>query len=200
MQETSSSSNWKSKTNPASDVIIEEMETTLIEEVSKFSGGPQDRNVNTVNQPEENDESDEQMDIDDVSERNWKVVILPEKKGLMKVSNEDMAQYHKTVTYDENTTEVSESISDAHVSNKTKQLKSDKTVSDSSETKHETRRRVENVLRSNVRRTKTVNTVCDRPGEVCTEETSDSEAIQHPDKTKAGNFDGSFHHVSIAIV
>ena len=94
MQETSPK--WRLSENQTSDIIIEEMETALREEVSKFSRDPQVRRIHTPKQTEEDDYWRGQIDLDDASEGNFKVVILPEKKGLTKVSNEDITQHHKS--------------------------------------------------------------------------------------------------------
>ena len=87
---------WRLNENQTSDIIIEEMETALGKEVSKFSRGPQVRRIHTPKQTEEDDYWRGQIDLEDTSEGNFKVVILPEKKGLTKVSNEDITQHHKT--------------------------------------------------------------------------------------------------------
>ena len=53
MQETSTG--WRLNENQASDIIIEEMETALRKEASKFSRGPQVRRIDSSKATAEDD-------------------------------------------------------------------------------------------------------------------------------------------------
>ena len=86
-------------TNKSTDVIIEEMETTLREEVSKFTKGSQMKRVNAADNSNATSKLDLVTDItdsNDGSRRNWKVVILPEKKGLTKLKNQVRTKDNET--------------------------------------------------------------------------------------------------------
>ena len=93
------SSDLKGPTNKSSDVIIKAMETTLREEVSKFTRGSQNQGVNIANKSNIQAEVDrvvvqaESTELGNDSRRNWKVVILPEKKGLTKIRNQERTKH-----------------------------------------------------------------------------------------------------------
>ena len=217
MQETSSG--WRLNENQTSDIIIEEMETALRKEVSKFSRGSQVRRIHTPKQTEEDDYWRGQIDLEDTSEGNFKVVILPEKEGLTKVINEDITQHHKTgnvggknrrvaemsvinrtsTISDRKVTEMNEFTgSDRVLSSSVKQSKyGEKVPEASSKEEKRTRRNVEILTApkgKNVEK-KTVGSTA----LLSTEESDDNGRIPHADENRVERKKDAFSNVSTAM-